>query len=193
MEKYNFGNDEPYLLARNLVGAQNLEELAIAEQFAFTVRALQFEKGEYQLERFTVETFTELHRHLFQDIYSFAGEIRDVNMSKGNTRFCQMQFIDVELTRFFKELAGEPEWPNLDMAAQRLAYFKSELNMIHPFREGNGRTIRLFIHAFARSKGLDWHYSELAQERYMQAMIQSVYDVSLLEQLFKDTIKSMRD
>ena len=75
-----------------------------------------------------------------------------------------MQFISSELTRIFEELANEPIWLTTEVAAQRLAYFKSELNIsIHPFREGNGRTIRLFIQALARSKGYEWHYSNLDQ------------------------------
>ena len=49
-------------------------------------------------------------------------------------------------------------WNSLDEAANRLAYFKSELNMLHPFREGNGRVIRIFIRAFALSKGVQWEY-----------------------------------
>ena len=188
MEKYNFGEDERYILSQNIVGAKDFEELALAEQYAFTVRALQFEQGDYRVEQFNAKTFIELHKHLFQDIYNFAGKIRDVNLSKGSTRFCQMQFINSELTRVFAALADETNWPNIDVAAERLAYFKSELNMIHPFREGNGRTIRLFIHALAQSKGINWNYSDIDQVQYMNAMIQSVYNTRSLEQLFKETI-----
>ena len=103
MEKYNFGEDENYLLAQNLVGAKNFEELAIAEQYAFTVRALQFEQNEYQLDDFHLKSFVALHQHLFQDIYSFAGKSRDVQLMKVSPRFCQMQFIDAALTRVFDE------------------------------------------------------------------------------------------
>lgn len=191
MEKYNFGADEQYLLSQNLIGARNLEQLAIAEQFAFTVRALQFEQQEYQIKQFHIESLIGLHRHLFQDIYIFAGKIRDVQLIKGNTRFCQMQFIHSELKRIFEELKNEMDWSTLDVAAERLAYYKAELNMIHPFREGNGRTIRLFIYAFAQSRGVKWDYSEIHQERYMDAMIQSVYDTQPLNDLFKETIEFM--
>lgn len=191
MEKYNFGDDEQYLLSQNLVGAKDFKELAIAEQYAFTVRALQFEQGDYKVEGFNSSSLIGLHRHLFQDIYDFAGKIRDVQLVKGHTRFCQMQFIDSELTRIFDEIASEPTWINLEMAAERLAYFKSELNMIHPFREGNGRTNRLFVYALARSKGFDWYYSDLDQERYMKAMVQSVFNTQPLEKLFKETIKTI--
>lgn len=125
---------------------------------------------------------------IYFKIYKFAGKIRDVQLVKGNTRFCQMQFIDSELTRVFTELANESDWLSIEMATERLAYFKSELNMIHPFREGNGRTIRLFVYALARSKRFNWDYSNLDQERYMNAMIQSVSNTQPLEKLLKETM-----
>lgn len=56
MEKYNFGEDENYLLSQNLVGAKDFEMLTIAEQYAFTVRALQFEQGNYKIEQFKLNT-----------------------------------------------------------------------------------------------------------------------------------------
>lgn len=188
MEKYNFGEDEEYLLAQNLVGATNFEELEIAEQYAFTVRALQFEQGDYQVTNFSSKALSALHLHLFQDIYKFAGAVRDVNLVKGQTRFCQMQFIQSELNRVFNELDREQIWLTVEKAAERLAYFKSELNIIHPFREGNGRTIRLFVQALAHSRGYEWHYSNMDQAAYMNAMIRSVFNTQLLEQLFQDTL-----
>lgn len=56
-----------------------------------------------------------------------------------------MQYIHSELERVFNELVEEKSWETIEHAVERLAYFKSELNIIHPFREGNGRTIRLFV------------------------------------------------
>lgn len=87
MEKYNFGEDEHYLLAQNIVGAKNFEELAIAEQYVCTVRALQLEQGDYKVKQFHSNALIELHSHLFQDIYNFSGKIRDVQLIKGQTRF----------------------------------------------------------------------------------------------------------
>ena len=191
MEKYNFGEDENYLLSQNLVGAKDFEMLTLAEQYAFTVRALQFEQGGYKIEQFNLNTLIGLHQHLFQDIYQFAGKIRDVQLVKGTTRFCQMQFIGSELIRIFDELAHESDWLNVEDAVIRLAYYKSELNIIHPFREGNGRTIRLFIHALALSRGFDWQYSDMDKEQYMNAMIQSVFNTKSLEQLFRETVTTI--
>ncbi len=60
-------------------------------------------------------------------------------------------------------------------AADRLAYFKTELNLLHPFREGNGRTIRIFIHAFAFSRGVTWQYENMDREAYMDDSIYHYY------------------
>lgn len=73
-------------------------------------------------------------------------------------------------------------------AADRLAFFKSELNILHPFREGNGRTIRIFLYRFALSKGILWDFELIDREKYMQAMIQSVVNTKMLRQLFLDSI-----
>ncbi|WP_414735793.1 hypothetical protein [Domibacillus enclensis] len=62
---------------------------------------------------------------------------------------------------------------------------------MHPFREGNGRTIRLFTHAFASVRGFSWKCNEMKKEQYMNAMIQSVYNQRMLEKLFKETLVKM--
>ena len=77
------------------------------------------------------------------------------------------------------ELDNEPDWESLEHAAKRLAYFKSELNMLHPFREGNGRTNRIFLQAFAKSKGFLWTYDKMDRDDYMQAMIRAVTSADL--------------
>lgn len=70
-----------------------------------------------------------------------------------------------------------------------MAFYKSELNMLHPFREGNGRTIRLFLQLYAQNKGVIWDYTTLDRETYLTAMIQSIINTELLEKLFLETIE----
>lgn len=188
MEKYNFGQNDFYLLSENLLGIDNLDDLEVAEQFAFTVRSLEIEQGKFTFHQFTLNSLMKLHHYLFQDVYSFAGKIRDVQLIKGDTRFCQMQYILPMCEKFFRELNKEPEWPTIEVAAKRLAYMKAELNMIHPFREGNGRTIRIFIRAYAQRKGYDWDFAKLDREGYMQAMIESVLTTKQLEVIYKETL-----
>ncbi|WP_374110264.1 Fic family protein [Lysinibacillus sp. BPa_S21] len=100
---------------------------------------------------------------------------------KDSTRFCQFQFINPYTDEVFYHLNNEPAWTTIHQAANRLAFYKSELNMFHPFREGNERTIRIFVQAYTLSKGV--------KEIYLNAMIQSVTKTELLERLFFNTIE----
>ncbi|MFS0576269.1 Fic family protein [Sporosarcina sp. 179-K 3D1 HS] len=187
MKSYNHGDNDPYPLQHNLLGLQTYEELEEAEALVFSLRAAELEKEGYSFS-FTKDGFKNLHKHLFQDIYPFAGEFRTVQLMKGSTRFCQVQFLEQYATELFGKLSEEPDWASLEEAAERLAFFKSELNMLHPFREGNGRTIRIFIHAYARSKGVEWQYETIERNAYMRAMVQSVTSTELLKALFLETI-----
>ncbi len=101
------------------------------------------------------EYLLSLHRQLFGEIYDFAGKIRKVNISKPDSPvpFCYSDFIIPEGQRIFDELAKSNylvglEKPNF---VSKLAWLSSELNALHPFREGNGRTIRLYLMLLARN------------------------------------------
>ena len=87
-----------------------------------------------------------LHRWLFQDVYEWAGEIRSVSLTKDASPFAQPRFIEPAAAKLFKTLAMERrliDVPRGDLPV-RLAFYFGELNALHPFREGNGRTQRLF-------------------------------------------------
>ena len=90
--------------------------------------------------------YRALHHHIFQDVYDWAGEYRTVNIAKTHL-FCLAPFIEKEMGRQFRELNAENNLQRLDMDtfADRAAHHIIELNAIHPFREGNGRTNRLFL------------------------------------------------
>src|SRR5690625_4091645 len=188
MGKYDTDDNYRYLLENNLIGAKTIDELEEAEAFAFSLRAAELEQKKSRMRTFDLDSFKKLHRHLFQDIYPFAGEFRNVQLMKGRTRFCQVQFLQSASLQLFKELNLEPRWRGIEQAATRLAYFKTELNMLHHFREGNGRTIRIFICEYAFSRGVDWKYENMDRESYMQAMIQSVINQDCLQQIFLETI-----
>jgi len=189
MEKYNEEKNDDYLLKHNLLGITSPEELERAEVLVFTLRAAELEQAGIHSISLTLKGFQDLHFYLFQDVYPFAGKFRDVQLIKGNTRFCQVQFLDSYAMQLFRELNEEPAWDSLEEAANRLAYFKSELNMLHPFREGNGRTIRMYLYAYALTRNVEWAFEIMDRETYIQAMIQSVVDLGALRQLFKETIR----
>lgn len=91
MGKYNEKENDDYLLKYSLLEIDSHEELERAEALSFTLRAMALEQNDFILRSFTLKEFQELHHYLFQDIYPFAGDFRDVQLMKGTTRFCQVQ------------------------------------------------------------------------------------------------------
>lgn len=90
--------------------------------------------------------YCELHRHIFQDVYAWAGEVRTVDISKGGDLFCRAAFIESALVARFAAIQSlQRSGTNADAFTREMAEHLSELNAIHPFREGNGRTNRAFL------------------------------------------------
>jgi len=96
-----------------------------------------------------------IHRYIFQDIYDWAGDLRTVTIAKPGAPFPPPEYLKASLDTLFAELAQENRLKNLPAQAwaQRAAYFLGEINAIHPFREGNGRTQREFIRELAVACG----------------------------------------
>lgn len=99
---------------------------------------------------FDIHHFLSIHKFLFEDIYPFAGKIRSEDIAKDNFRFAKWEYIEDQLRELFDKLA-KYDLKNLSKKeiSKKLAYYMSELNVLHPFREGNGRTIREFIRQLA--------------------------------------------
>ncbi len=129
--------------------------------------------------------FTYLHDFLFSDIYPFAGKFRTENIYKGSFTFASWEYIESELDRLLKELKSENFLQGLDKEnlSKRLAYYLSELNVLHPFREGNGRTIREFIREIAMLAGFTLDLQNTTPEEMFNACVKSVYDTTDLEQI----------
>lgn len=95
-----------------------------------------------------------IHAYIFQDVYDWAGKIRTVDIAKGNT-FCNVRFISSQADAIFSKLKEEYYLAGLEeyMFTKRLAYYFSEINALHPFREGNGHSQREFIRSLALKNG----------------------------------------
>jgi cell filamentation protein len=156
---------------RNKAGITNAEELDIYEGELSTLRSIEI------LEipiagKFNLSHLQDLHFVLFQDIYDWAGKIRTVDISRGNSRFANVRFIESAANELFKKLSRENRLEGLnknDLSA-RLAHYLSEINALHPFREGNGRVQRLFISQLSQAAGYQLDYSDLEQEQIYEAM-----------------------
>ncbi|MGI6702047.1 MAG: Fic/DOC family protein [Christensenellales bacterium] len=136
--------------------------------------------------KFDKKHLYDIHRFLFQEIYDFAGQTRKEDISKGNTKFCVHTYIDEQLDELFNKVRAV-DFKSLndkEKAIDHLAYLMAELNIIHPFRDGNGRAIREFIRELAEQLGYKADWNRVDKENLMDAMIKSVFDTTELKRLF---------
>lgn len=125
--------------------------------------------------RLTPAHYRSVHHHLFQDVYTWAGKYRTVRTAKGGNWFCYPEHIASSMNQLFKKLElpalkrGASAADFLDAAADFLA----ELNAIHPFREGNGRSQLAFMHLLSRHAGHPLNLDRVDAETFMPAMIAS--------------------
>ena len=144
-----------------------------------------------QIGNFDTKHFISIHKFLFEDIYPFAGLFRAENIAKGNTFFADWNFLESELERILTELKNENFLKGLSKEAlsNRLAYYMSELNVLHPFREGNGRTTREFIRQLAFVNNYELDLKNMLPKEMLNASIKSVIDFSDLEKIIYKCLK----
>ena len=144
-----------------------------------------------QIQNFDVEHFVSIHRFLFEDIYPFAGLLRTENIAKGDFCFAEWRYIEDELRKLLDKLKEENylEGKNKDELSKSLAYYMAELNVLHPFREGNGRTIREFIRQLAWKNGYVLDLTNMQPEGMLKASIKSVVDTTDLEKIIFDCLR----
>lgn len=128
--------------------------------------------------RFTKTHLMRIHRFLFEDVYPFAGRIRRESISKGDTMFYPPDLIDRELRRVFATIHDEDMLNETAPEKQicNLSRVMAELNIIHPFREGNGRSIRELIRCMALEYGLRLNWGNTDRDALLNAAVASVYD-----------------
>lgn len=133
----------------------------------------------------------EIHKYLFEDIYPFAGKFRTENIAKGEFRFAEWEFIEEELEKLLEKLKNENYLEGIQKSdfAKKLAYYTSELNVLHPFREGNGRTIREFIRQLALENGYILNLKKVSPSEMLNASIQSIVDTTYLENLIEKCLE----
>jgi cell filamentation protein len=138
---------------RNIDNIRDAEELAVFERFS-TANRIETLPADLPI---TPEGYRAIHRHIFQDVYDWAGEYRLVDIARADSLFCLVPYIAQELTKRFGAIRSENNLRGLDAQgfAARTAEHVVELNAIHPFREGNGRTLRTFLFVLARQAGHD--------------------------------------
>jgi len=125
--------------------------------------------------RLTYAHYRAIHRHLFQDVFSWAGKVRTVRISKQDSTFCYPEHINREMRGLFRGLSAQKHFRHLDVPsfATRAAHFIAELNAIHPFREGNGRTQLAFLILLAERAGNPLALEQLDPLAILKAVVES--------------------
>lgn len=141
--------------------------------------------------KFDVSHIVSIHKFLFEDIYPFAGLFRTENIAKDYFQFAEWEYIESELTRLLSELKSENFLANLtkEKFAERLAYYWAELNVLHPFREGNGRTTREFLRQLSLKNGYILNLHKISPQKLFNASIKSIIDTSDLEKYLYECLE----
>ncbi|WP_286822713.1 Fic/DOC family protein, partial [Idiomarina sp. UBA1919] len=139
----------------NLLDIRNADKLAEAEIEFTAERYRLYQSPRATIQQFTFEHLKKLHHHLFQDVYEWAGEVRDVDISKGETRFCTCTRIEPEAKKLFKNISQLENAQSHELFIEQIADLFCEINLLHPFREGNGRVQRFFFEEMLFALGYD--------------------------------------
>lgn len=162
------------MVLENKLGIINAAELARVEEKISKKKALEmFETGFLNsLEVGTYKALSKIHDYLFGEIYEFAGKVRDVNIIKGNFRFAPVIYLEVA----FQNVEKMPQSTFDDIIEKYV-----EMNIAHPFRESNGRSMRIWLDNILKKKlkkVVDW--SRINKEDYLLAMERSpIKDVEI--------------
>ena len=169
----------------NKLGIKDHDELVTAER-EITSLKIAVAKAEPILGDFDFDHLKQIHKFIFEDIYAWAGEFRHVNIAKGN-HFCLHQNIEMYAVGIFGKLKSENYLlDNEASIAHRLAYYLSEINVLHPFREGNGRAQRLFIEYLADNAGYKVDFSNISAEEMIVASAESfARDYTKINEMFE--------
>jgi cell filamentation protein len=197
---------DPYIdpqsgVLRNRFGLADQKSLDVAEANSVSVRSILLQLNPLK-GNFDSEHLKAIHAYLFRDVYEWAGQFRTIPLAKADyvrsprvTRFTPPDLIEQELTMVFDELANEHFLQGMQRRefARKVAALLSEMNRIHPFREGNGRAQRQFVRQLADSLGYKLHFEVVSKERLIEASILSANgDVAMMERLLDEITDTER-
>ncbi len=168
-DQYDISENDPYLIENsecliNLLGITNTSELNEAES---AISALVMADLEITpiLATFNLKHLQNIHSSLFSDIYPFAGKLRVVEIAKGEHLFLPHNLIFEKANEVFASLKADGYLTDLpaDVFAEKVGWYFNQVNMIHSFREGNGRTQRIFFDQLAAANGYAFNWSSISQ------------------------------
>jgi cell filamentation protein len=177
---YTYDGSESYCypgtdILKNKLGIRDDKALTIAEREITSLKLLKLYTKPL-VQKFTFETLCKIHKIIFVDIYEWAGQIRQGDfLSKGNSIFCRGQYIIENAKIIFKNIQKENNLSGLDKSdfIERMAYYMGEINALHPFREGNGRTAREFFRQLSLNAKYTLDFNKIKKEELLLADIEA--------------------
>ena len=158
---------------RNKLGITDANALRIAEREIAAVRILEATRTPIR-GKLDFKHLCDIHRYIFGDIFKWAGKLRTVDISKGNP-FCRAEVLDLYGADLFRKLKAERyllSTPQKSIA-ERLAHYLSEVNVLHTFREGNGRVQRMFIEYLALIAGYRVDFTDVTASEMIEASVRA--------------------
>ena len=179
--------EEDDIMLENKLGLTSSSDLAREEERISKKKAVKLFENKVldQLQAGTFATLQKIHRYLFEDIYDFAGQIRTVNLAKGNFRFAPLMYLKAALENIDKMPQS-----NFNEIVEKYV----EMNIAHPFREGNGRSTRIWLDHILKTeigKVVDW--SKIDKEDYLLAMERSPIRDIEIKYLLKNALTEETD
>lgn len=176
----------------NKLGIQNQAQLNENETLIVGVKSLQFELAPFP-EPLDFSYYKRLHQFLFGELYEWAGTVRSINLSKQHTHFCSADEIEPLAGQMFGRVEDMSFFCDLPRGSfiTELTDFYAGVNYLHPFREGNGRTQRLYFRQLAQRAGHKLDFSAVDSDRMMIATIHAASGVEdTLRELFNEMVTS---
>lgn len=175
---------------KNKLNIRDNKLLKTAEEEITLIKQMELLKNPIK-GNFSKAHLMNIHKFIFEDIYLFAGKIRREQISKADTLFYPPNLIDRELDKVFAKIKEKNMLKETDREKvfDNLAYVMAELNIIHPFREGNGRSIREFIRLMAKRMGYDLNWGNIDKEELLEASIMSVDNYKVLIRVLEECVE----
>ena len=191
---YSYNGSEEYCypgtdVLKNKLGIKNDNELTIAEREITSIKLLILYNTPI-FKQFNFEALCKIHKRIFEDIYEWAGKIRHGDFfSKGNSIFCRGQYIKENADKIMENLEKENYLQGLekDKFIERIAYYMGEVNALHPFREGNGRTTREYFRQLSLNANYRLDFSKTKNEKLLIA------DINAFNGDYKDLINLLEE
>ncbi|ETS33391.1 cell filamentation protein Fic [Photorhabdus temperata] len=174
VDKYGAGQD-PYTYpdTDTLINKLGIRDSVVLEQAERELTELAILNISFQEPPYDLAFWCYLHKQIFSDLYDWSGQLRTIDISKGNTRFCHAKRIETEGSKIFNMLDCENFLIGLNhhKLIKKLAEYYAELNAIHPFREGNGRTQRLLFEYIVINCGYNISFASVDAKQWIEANI----------------------